>query len=160
MKYIKIPVPEKKDWKRWFDIAMYKLRGGFKCKSCGGTMPFQHTHIETKVLGKRLMLENHKKNICISCTINELNANAEKVFKTECECDWCGETKETMSYTNMKDPDIFVTFGSRWWNGHYICQGCLNDAMFSPGNYVSSKLYMDGNKTYYVNELGLKVKMK
>ena len=158
MKEIVIKIPQRQDFKRWFDILVYKLRGGFKCKSCGAKMPFKHVQLETTIEGKRLILENHNSNICPDCTVDELIKHEDIVFKNQCECDWCHQDKITMSYTYIKDPNIFVTFGSNYWNGHYICKDCLTEVKLSPVKLGSGRLELKGKNTYYINELGLRVK--
>lgn len=158
MKYLKIPIPEKKDWKRWGEILMYKLRGGFKCKHCGAKMAFKGGHLEADINGKRIILENHEQYVCPTCTVKEMNEQAERVFVHSCKCDWCNEDKKTASYTYLKDPKLFITFGSSHWNGHYICQDCLNELNFVPIRLQSSMLKQVGDRMYYTNELGLTVK--
>lgn len=158
MKEIKIHIPEGKDFKRWAQIALYKVRGGFAC-GCGNKQPFIGVQFDSYVNDKRFMFQRFaydKKVVCPDCIIKNVNDAAEKIFKVQCTCDWCKQDKLCMGFEGKND----MYFGSRWWNGHYICQTCLNDAFLNRGELTSNRHYMDGTEMICVNELGLKVKRK
>lgn len=161
MKYIKIPVPEKRDWKRWGEIILFKLRGGFRCKHCGAKMQFKRFQLDTKISGKRLMFKNNTDCICPACVIKELVEKKDVVFtEKESKCDWCGDIKDTTSFPRDKSLECNVHFGSMWWNGHHICQHCVEDIAIEPYTESSSILKQEGDRMYPVNEIGLTVKKK
>lgn len=132
MKEIVIKIPTKPEFKRWWEIAKFKLRGGFVCAQCGAKMFFDQVQIETKVHGKTLIF--HDMNLkapirCPHCIQKEIDQNAEYVFTEQHTCDWCGENHPTVTFYNFHNHEHIhtrFTFGSGWWNGHYICQNCLH----------------------------------
>lgn len=161
MKQINIDVPEKKDLVRWIKILRFKLSGGFSCNKCGEKSNFNAAHFDSTINGKRFIFENRTKGICPDCTIRELNEKADIVFtEDDCKCDWCGEHKKTMSFPRHKALESIIHFGSQWWNGHHICQDCLNVCFANRGPVYSSHSKHKKGKLYQRNELGLWIKVK
>jgi len=161
MKHITFGVPEKEDFIRWFKILRFKLTGGFSCKKCGEKSDFDCVQFNSKAKDTRLLFHNHTAGICAECTKDELNDNADIVYNNvTVECDWCNEVKPTASFIQHKDMDSFVTFGCQWWNGHNICQSCMNDGIDNRGPTYSSHSKHENGKTYQRNELGMWIKIK
>lgn len=159
MKHIKIPIPQKEDWKHWFEVLMFKIRGGFSCRFCGDKMQYKCFQIETKVHGKRLMLSNNRPCVCPSCAVRELTVKANVVFtEHDSKCDWCEDIKDTTSIPRDKSLYCNVHIGGRWWNGHHICADCLNEALLMPIRYTSGKHKQIGKRLYPINELGIPIK--
>ncbi len=158
MKEITIKIPTKEDIVKWKDILLFKIRGGFKCKKCHKKTNFRKTHIRTTINDKPFMLMNHTPDICLSCTINELNEKSRTVFSIDHTCDWCNNHKKTTSFIKYDDVESFVTFGSQWWNGYYICQDCINEILLKNVEELSSKFKEINGRLYPVNELGLIIK--
>jgi len=160
MKQIKISIPEKRDLQRWRDIVWFKISGGFSC-DCGTKSQFSHAKFESSIYNKRFMFMNNTKNVCPACTQKEFNKKATLVFdESNCKCDWCDETKSTMSMPRPKHVKSVVHFGSNWWNGHHICQDCFNLAIEGRGPIHSSRTKYIDKVEYNLNELGLWIKMK
>lgn len=161
MKQINIGIPEKKDFIRWAKILRFKLTGGFSCTKCGGKSNFNHVLFDSKVNVKRLMVSNSTPGICADCTIKELNEKEDIVFtEQDCECDWCGKPKMTMSFPRHEALESKVTFGGMWWNGHHICRSCLNIGFGHRGQIYSNRVKHKNGIVYNYNELGLWIKMK
>jgi len=161
MKHFKISIPEKRDFERWFKILKFKVTGGFSCTDCGAKTKFDHVHFEADINGKRFMLENHNAGQCPECTKDELNEYAVKVYNIKTvECNWCKEVKPTTTW--LRDPDIKsrICFGEHWWNGHHICQDCMNEGFVRRGETFSSITNRINGQTYYINELGIKIKIE
>lgn len=161
MKHIKIGIPEKEDFERWAKILRFKLTGGFSCTKCGSKSDFNNVQFHSKVGSKRLMLSNHTPGICAECTRQELNDKADIVFTEDnCKCDWCGESKSTMSFPRHDELESHVTFGAQWWNGHHICQNCMNIGFNNRGPIESNISKHENGKHYQRNELGLWIEVK
>lgn len=160
MKQIRIPIPEKHDVIRWMKILRFKLTGGFSCTRCGSKSDFNHVLFDSTVNWKPLIFENNTRGICAECTRQELNDNADIVFTEDnCTCDWCGQTKTTMSFPRHKDLESHILFGSNYWNGHHICQHCINVGFDNRGSIHSSYLTCKNGKLYNKNELGLWIRV-
>lgn len=156
MKAITIPIPEKKDWIRWLDIIKFKWRGGFRCRGCNQTPKFNTVRFDSRVHGKPLIFHNSTPSWCPHCTFTELFNKKEIVFtEHNCQCDWCGEHKDTMSFPRDKRLESSVTFGSNYWNGHHICLDCLKIAFDVRDPLKSDVMVYENGKMYYRNELGL-----
>lgn len=163
MKEITIKIPTKYDIKRWFEIIKFKINGGFKCTECSQRLFFNSVRIEKfSVHGEKFLFHNYsKKLLCPSCIQKEINQNADKIFNKKETCDWCKEKKLTtaiISKLDYPELNLDIRFGSRWWNGHYICQDCMNEGLDdSVKNMVSGILQCDekANKYRYVNSLGM-----
>ena len=161
MKQININIPEKKDFVQWAKILRFKVTGGFSCMKCGSKSNFNQVLFDSEVNAKRLMVSNSTVGICAECTIKELNEKADVVFtEAECTCDWCGEAKMTMSFPRHEALESKVIFGGQWWNGHHICQSCLNIGFACRGPIHSNHIKQQDGITYNYNELGLWIKMK
>jgi hypothetical protein len=161
MKQINIGIPEKQDFVRWCKILHFKLTGGFSCTKCGTKTDFNHVNFLSAVFKKRIMIRNNTAGICASCTRDELNKKAEVVFtEHNCTCDWCNETKLTTSFPRDKSLESVVHFGGQWWNGHHICQGCMNLAFDNREPDHSEITEYKNGRLYYNNELGIRIKPK
>ncbi len=161
MKYIKIGIPEKTDWLRYWEIVKFKVGGGFKCDTCNTRSNFQQVRFESEVHGKQLMFENHVKNQCPECVLVELQEHAKHVYNHHgSECRWCEEKKPTASWIRHSKIKSQIIFGGSWWNGHNICQECLEEGIVKRGKDFSSVREFKNGKTYYRNELGLLIERK
>lgn len=161
MKELKISIPEREDFTRWFKILRFKLTGGFSCTKCGAKDDFNHVRFYSHVHDKRLMVYNGTKGICAECTRKELNDKADVVFtENDCKCDWCKKHKATASFPRDKSLESSVHFGGQWWNGHHICQECMNIGFDSrEPNYSDYRKHENG-EMFQRNELGLWIKAK
>ena len=160
MKQIKISIPEGKDFMRWYEILHFKLTGGFTCNKCGEKTQFDQVQFDSTIYKKRFIFENQTRGICVDCTRKELNDKADIVFtEDDCKCDWCGERKKTMSFPRLEELESVVFFGSNYWNGHHICQSCMNLGFGNRGPCHSSIIKHENGKMYYQNEIGIWVKL-
>jgi len=162
MRQIRILLPEKKDVIRWGKILRFKLTGGFSCTTCGAKSNFDHVQFDSEVNGKRFMLSNSTAGICPKCTQDELNDKSEIVFTEDnCTCDWCSKSDyPTTSFPRHNDFESQIVFGSQWWNGHHICQNCLNNGFVGRGPTYSSHSKHENGKHYHSNELGMWIEVK
>jgi hypothetical protein len=154
--------------KKYAGRIVFYARGGFLCDQCGTRMFYRSPSYESHVHGKRLILQassfSSKKCICSDCLKHDLLTR--DVWKEECECFWCGETKTTTRWFNdyAKRDQIPVFFGSGWWNGHDICPECLADGMNSITREHSDMMVLKQRNglpiAYYANELGILDKRK
>ena len=152
MKELKIKVPTFSDFSRWGEIIKFKINGGFKC-DCGNTMFFDHIYLN----GNGFLFENFTKNMCIECTLTDINDNSDKIFKSFRECDWCKEYNPTVGWMKGIDIKSQIIFGQHWWNGKHICQSCLNEQIIKhKDTQTSSRIEFDKNeKMRAVNSLGM-----
>ena len=131
MKEFKIKIPTMPEFKRWWEIVKFKFNGGFVCSECKTRMFFDQVHIETNVNGKKFMFNDnsYKQPIrCPKCIQKEIDENQKWIFTEKHICDWCDTNKPTVTFFNChnhKHIKTNFTFGSSWWNGHYICYDCL-----------------------------------
>lgn len=161
MKEIKFKIPEASDFMRWYEIIYFKLTGGFTCTGCGEKTQFNHVHFDSTIYGKPLIFENNTHGLCAECTRDELNGKEDIVFVEEdCKCDWCGESKKTMSFPRHEDMYSRIHFGSNYWNGHHMCQSCMNLGFSNRGPNHSSVVKRENGKLYNRNELGIWIEMK
>jgi len=161
MRQIKIEIPEKRDFIRWAKIAQFKLTGGFSCTKCGSKSNFNTVQFDSEIHGKRLIFQNSTQGICPECTKKELNEKADVVFTEDnCTCDWCKESKPTMSFPRDETLESSVHFGAQWWNGHHMCQDCMNIGFDNRGPTHSSVFKHEHGKTFMKNELGLWIERK
>jgi hypothetical protein len=160
MKEIKLQIPDISDVKRWMKILSFKLRGGFTCTKCGSKTKFNRVKFDSAVHGKQFIFENSTPGICAACTRDEINEKADIVFTEDnCTCDWCGDKASTMSFPRHEDLESTITFGSNYWNGHHICQVCLNQAFDARKPIHSGIQKFKGGHSYCKNELGLWIKV-
>jgi len=161
MKQINIGIPESKDFMRWYEILHFKLTGGYSCTKCGAKDDFDHVDFESTVYKKRLMVRNATSGICAECTRAELNEKADIVFtEHNCKCDWCKESKSCASFPRDKELESQVHFGGQWWNGHHICQSCMNLGFANRGPNHSHIIKHENGSMYEQNGLGLWIKRK
>lgn len=161
MKEIKIGIPEGKDFMHWYEILHFKLTGGFSCIKCDAKSDFNHVQFESTAHGKRAMIKNNTAGICADCTRDELNKKADIVFtEHNCKCDWCKETKSTTSFPRHVDLESEVHIGGQWWNGHHMCQACMNLTFGNRGPIYSSHTKYEDGIAYQSNELGMWIKVK
>jgi hypothetical protein len=162
MKQIVIKIPTKPEFKKWWEILKFKLLGGFVCDGCGVRMFFDAIELDVMVCGKKLIFNTHNKNkLCPHCVQKEIANNAKIVFTESHRCDWCGAEKPTVTFFNLHHHDNIktnFTFGSSWWNGHYICETCLSQGLDHGVDKMKSSISVFDEKTkkmLYKNRLGL-----
>jgi len=161
MREIKFSLPEGKDFMHWYEILHFKLTGGFTCIKCDAKTDFNHVNFESDVYKKRLLVRNATAGICADCTRAELNLKSDIVFTEDnCKCDWCKETKSCASFPRHEDMESHVHFGGQWWNGHHICQSCMNLGFANRKPNTSDFITHIDGKLHYQNELGLWIKAK
>ena len=147
MKEIKIQIPTKPEFKRWWEIVKFKFHGGFVCSECGVKMFFDDVQVESTVHGKRFMFHDHNfRNPprCPHCIQKEIDENAKWIFTEKHSCDWCGEKHPTVTFFNCHKHEHIktnFTFGSSWWNGHYICNSCMHTGLSVGTAGMKSSIY-------------------
>ena len=141
------------------------MRGGFKCSGCGAIQSFRDIQFESFVKGKRLMfssshVDSYSKGtvVCPDCVAKELNDKPEVVFTSVRECEWCHTQKRCTSFPRDNRLKNHIHFGSGWWNGHHICQDCLNEGIVKREGLTSSIHVSHKGEMYMLNEIGLRVK--
>ena len=153
-----------------FKILKFKV-WGFRCGTCNTKLFYRAPVYESTVHGKRFIGESwlnysKPKPYCVDCLREEL-LKRDTVFTENVPCDWCGSldghsatwfNNHPENYKDKYEPQF--TFGSNWWNGHFICKKCLSKALTKDARCKSSHFVYDkkDNKTYSVNELGVKDK--
>ena len=120
---------------------------------CGNKMFFDHVQLNAN----NFLFENTTKNMCVDCTVDDINDNADKIFKSDHKCDWCNEEKPTVSWMHPIDMKGDILFGKQWWNGFHICQNCITENIIKhKDTQTSSIMKINKNgKMRPVNSLGL-----
>ena len=159
MKEFKIKIPEVSDLQKYWEIIKFKVRGGFKCDTCSNLPNFRQVAFRSQAHNHLMIFENHTANQCANCTMIELNLHSKDVYIVhDCKCDWCAKIKPTAQWIRNSKIKSKVIFGSAYWNGHNICEDCMNLAYTNKGDDISSILVMKNGITYYKNELGILIR--
>ncbi len=158
---LKLNIPDKNDFIRWYKIIHFHLTGGFSCTKCGAKSDYDHVQFTTKLQGTNFIFENSTDGICACCTQQELNDHAKMVYNiTTTKCEWCKEVKPTATFIRHEELESSITFGNNYWNGQNICQDCMNSGINTGKDQLhSSRQAFDKNgKLCYTNSLGIKIK--
>lgn len=137
----------------------------FRCNDCGIACDFRNPQFEyTTPGGERVMLHNISADGCLcgKCLAKRIRAwfanpvdNFGKPKISFGECEICHKEK-TIAETICYSPVIDCRFGSRWWNGHWICCDCLaSTAIYGQETSgVSSRI---NSETFLINEAGARI---
>jgi len=162
MKELVIKYPDKRDFKKWWEIFRFKVTGGFTCPGCGSKMHFDNLQFEGDINGKRFMFSDHvfHNGLCGHCMQDKINYSADKIFleNGDSTCDWCEEVKPTVSWFGNTKTGISASFGTNSWNGQHICQDCLNKGFDSGKDNTTSSIFNIDKKTGKsgpINRLGI-----
>jgi len=148
----------------------------FYCIDCGTKIDFKFPEYEHQGEGKdRLLLSHHgyhltndaRGGVCGHCLANRIRGlftrtkpaqgrgtkmSTSKVtyhYKKVCDC--CHKEKKTIdvSWDNQCD----IRFGTRWWNGFFVCEDCLTEAAEKgmPRSGISAWF---GGRSYPINSVG------
>lgn len=162
MKEITLKIPTKPEFKRWWEIIKFKVRGGFVCEGCGSKTFFDQVEISHTYKDKGFLFGTHNwgENYCTSCVQQEIDDNATHIFIEHKNCDWCESGTPTVHFYNYHPTDdvrVKFTFGMNSWNSANICQPCMHWALEEGKGHESSSMYKmtkGGNSKPY-NRLGL-----
>lgn len=157
--------------KATYNTLKYQLNP-FKCMDCGGKINYKFPEFHYTIPGKnRMMLRMSGHNLektdhqgcCGNCTskrIHTLFARIKPLRGTlsnglnrtgtrKAKCDGCNLLKPTLTVSWDKECDI--RFGSRWWNGHTVCEDCLCETAEKGRQTNGISMYHNG-KSYDTNE--------